>query len=377
MPKVSIIVPVYKVENYLKQCLRSIMNQTLKELEIIVVDEGDYDRCREIIDEMAEKDNRIIALHDKHGGYGNSVNAGIARASGEYIGIVESDDFIEPEMYELLYQKAKEMDADIVKSPFYYYFNYENEHIAPLMGELKQILPKDSTFTLTEYPVMLSTHPSIWAGIYKTDWLKNTGIQFLSKGAYLDIRFRFETLMAAQKIAWIDYTTYHWRLSNPNSTNAVWNIKAAIGRWEYLHEQFKGKSELWEQFAPYMLPEETLNIFNKYSFHKCTWQQRKKIKKYRTMYSDTLIEYSSYVSEEEKSLYLRGNLDYLALKRIVRKIYYWVKQDEFQRISIAVWIGSLIIQQFVPFITILFGSYWSFLLGIPVLKVLRKIYKNR
>lgn len=375
-PQVSIIVPVYKVEDYLEQCLESIMNQTLTNIEIIVVDEGEYDRCREIIDEMAEKDNRIVALHDKHGGYGNSVNAGIARASGEYIGIVESDDFIEPQMYELLYEKAKETDADIVKSSFYYYFDYKKEHIAPLMGELKKILPKENAFTLTEYPVMLSTHPSIWAGIYKTDWFKNTGIQFLSKGAYLDIRFRFETLMAAERIAWINKETYHWRLSNPSSTNAVWNVAAALERWEYLHGQFDEKTELWEKFAPYMLPEEMLNLFIRYDFFTCTKEERKKIRQYHELYSQDAIDSCPYVSEQDKNVYLRGNLNYLALKKKIYKIYQLVKNDDLERLSIVAWLGALTIDVFVPIVAVLCTLYWSFLIFIPVFKFILKLKKK-
>lgn len=117
-PKVSIIVPVYKVEKYLVQCLDSIVGQTLKDIEIIIVDEGDKDACRYIIDHYEQADKRVIAIHEKNGGYGASVNKGLAIAKGEYIGIVESDDFIAPEMYEEMYNYAKKLDADIVKTPY-------------------------------------------------------------------------------------------------------------------------------------------------------------------------------------------------------------------------------------------------------------------
>lgn len=111
-PKVSIIVPVYKVEKYLVQCLDSIVGQTLKDIEIIIVDEGDKDACRYIIDHYEQADKRVIAIHEKNGGYGASVNKGFDIAKGEYIGIVESDDFIAPEMYEEMYNYAKKLDAE-------------------------------------------------------------------------------------------------------------------------------------------------------------------------------------------------------------------------------------------------------------------------
>ena len=93
-PKVSVIIPVYKVEKYLVQCLDSIVGQTLKDFEIIIVDEGDKDACRYIIDHYEQADKRVIAIHEKNGGYGASVNKGFDIAKGEYIGIVESEPLI-------------------------------------------------------------------------------------------------------------------------------------------------------------------------------------------------------------------------------------------------------------------------------------------
>ena len=114
-PKVSVIVPVFKVERYLAQCLNSIVNQTLEEIEIIIVDEGLEDRCREIIDFYEKTDPRVVAPHKNNGGYGASCNLGMEMAKGEYIAIVESDDWVESEMYEEMYKYAKALDADVVK----------------------------------------------------------------------------------------------------------------------------------------------------------------------------------------------------------------------------------------------------------------------
>ena len=113
--KVSIIVPIYKVEKYLVQCIDSIINQTLKDIEIILVDEGDKDACRYIIDHYEQTDDRVVAIHKKNGGYGASVNNGIDIARGEYIGIVESDDFIKAEMFEELYKYAHKLTLTLLK----------------------------------------------------------------------------------------------------------------------------------------------------------------------------------------------------------------------------------------------------------------------
>lgn len=125
-PKVSVIVPIYKVERYLCQCIDSILAQTLKDIEVILVDEGDLDACRAICDMYefgAKKDSRIRTIHEKSGGYGASVNKGFYIAQGEYISIIESDDFIKPTMYEEMYNYAKKLGADVVKTPYYEYWD--------------------------------------------------------------------------------------------------------------------------------------------------------------------------------------------------------------------------------------------------------------
>ena len=313
-PKVSIVVPVYKVEFYLARCLNSIVKQSLEDIEIIIVDEGLQDQDRIIIDEFMSHDDRIVTIH-KGGGYGVSVNAGIDAARGEYIGIVESDDFIEPDMYEKLYIHAKELDADIVKSPFRQYYSDDNDPLAPMMDELLNQLPTDRFFSLRQYPVLLATHPSIWAGIYKAEWLRNTGIKFYDKGAYLDIVFRFKTLMTAEKIGWIKNPTYHWRFTNPTSTNSKWNLNASIDRWEDILGILSEDEELFREYEPYILPEAFLNIFIHYDIFKNTENQKKRIKHIRDCFSTEGIKKCIYLSFMQKHDYLLGNLDVLCCKR--------------------------------------------------------------
>ena len=115
-PKVSVIVPVYNTEKYLKRCLDSIVNQTLKEIEIIIVDDGSKEACALLCDEISSRDSRIKVIHKKNGGLGFARNTGIEAANGEYVGFVDSDDYIEPLMYERLYGAAAKRDADIAIS---------------------------------------------------------------------------------------------------------------------------------------------------------------------------------------------------------------------------------------------------------------------
>jgi len=117
-PRISIIIPIYNVNKYLRECLDSIINQTLKTIEIICVNDGSTDNSLEIIKEYIY-DNRIIIINKNNSGYGDSMNQGLNIASGEYIGIVESDDFIDINMFENLYKITKKGDIDIIRSNFY------------------------------------------------------------------------------------------------------------------------------------------------------------------------------------------------------------------------------------------------------------------
>lgn len=113
-PKISIIVPVYKVESYIRKCLDSIVGQTYQNLQIILVDDGSPDNCGKICDEYAARDSRIEVIHQENGGVSAARNAGLRLATGDYIGWVDSDDWIEPDMYEYLLENALKYQADIV-----------------------------------------------------------------------------------------------------------------------------------------------------------------------------------------------------------------------------------------------------------------------
>ena len=127
--KVSVVVPVCNVEEYVEQCLRSLMNQTMGEIEIICMDDGSTDSSGVILDRLAKEDNRILVTHKDNTGYGDTMNQGISLARGEYIGIVESDDFAEADMFKKLYAEAIANDADIVKCNFNTFYTNSGERI--------------------------------------------------------------------------------------------------------------------------------------------------------------------------------------------------------------------------------------------------------
>lgn len=217
-PKVSILVPVYNVEKYLRQCLDSIINQTLKEIEIIIINDGSTDTSLDIIKEYASKDNRIVIIDKKNSGYGHSMNQGLERASGEYIGIVESDDFVELNMFETLYELAKKHDVQVVKSNFYFYWS------SPTAKSTKQnFLPQEDInkiITPSNDQSIFWVMPCIWAAIYQTEFLKNNNIKFLETpgASYQDTAFNFKIWASAERVYLTDDAFLHYRQDNETSS---------------------------------------------------------------------------------------------------------------------------------------------------------------
>ena len=135
---VSVVIPVYNVKKYIKECLDSVLNQTLNNIQIICVDDGSTDGSEKILDEYEKKDSRITVIHKANGGYGQAMNIGNAHARGEYIAILEPDDYIDIDMYEELYSIAKEKDLDFVKSNYYRFWGDGESRkfeYAPLNGD--------------------------------------------------------------------------------------------------------------------------------------------------------------------------------------------------------------------------------------------------
>lgn len=223
-PKVSVVVPIYNVEKYLRKCVDSILAQSLKEIEVILIDDGSPDKCGEIIDGYAKADKRVKAVHQKNSGYSISVNKGIDLARGEYIGIIESDDFIEKDMYEKLYADAKKNKTDVTKGLFYYYNPtlpkaqqnkvYEN----PMYVDLRYA--PAGAFKLSEWPRMIGFHASIWSSIYRADFIKKIKIPDTAGASYQDFPFMCAFLTKAARISVVKKPFVHWR-NEPKQGNST------------------------------------------------------------------------------------------------------------------------------------------------------------
>lgn len=225
-PKVSVIVPVYNEKDYLRQCLDSILAQSLKQIEVICVNDGSTDGSEQIMQAYADRDPRIIVINKENSGYGASVNRGLERARGEYIGIVESDDFIEKDMYKTLYALAKKNGrVDIVKGSYWQYFDAEGSEPekrlpAPINRACK---PQKPVFNVREYPEIIYHHPSIWSCIYRRESLNSAGVRMVeAPGAgWVDNPFLLESFCRAETIMWTPEPLYNYRQTNPNASSFV------------------------------------------------------------------------------------------------------------------------------------------------------------
>lgn len=223
-PKVSVVVPIYNVEKYLRECVDSILNQTLKEIEVILVDDGSPDNCGKIVDEYAKADKRVVAVHQKNSGYSVAVNKGIDMAKGEYIGIIESDDWIEPDMYEKLFASAKENNTDVTKGLFYYY----NPTLSGARQNVIYTNPSgidlrfapNRAFKLVEWPKIIGFHASIWSAIYKADFVKKIKIPETAGASYQDFPFMCDFLTKAERITVVKKPFVHWR-NEPKQGNST------------------------------------------------------------------------------------------------------------------------------------------------------------
>ena len=246
-PLVSILVPVFNVESYLTQCLSSICAQTLQNIEVICINDGSTDGSLEVIRHFADADARIVVIDKPNSGYGHSLNLGLQKAHGDYIGIVESDDFIDPQMFETLYQAAVEESAQIVKSDFYLTWTaprareeYFNAVPPTLAGRL--VVPWRS------YQVM-QPQPSIWSALYEKHFLLDNGIDFLeSPGAsFQDTSFNYAAWSAADRVFLLGQAWLHYRQDNQgssiNDSTKVNAVAKEIERYFCWLDGFTGSGE--------------------------------------------------------------------------------------------------------------------------------------
>lgn len=223
--KVSIVMPSLNVAKYIRQCIESVLAQTLEDIEIICVDAGSTDGTLEILTEYAEKDSRITVIRSDKKSYGYQMNLGMDAATGEYMGIVETDDYAEPDMFEKLYEAAAADDLDVVKSGFFYYFSKpEEKNIpAPVTSSVfsrKVFCPTTDFESPLEQVEFFNIKPTIWSAIYRLDFLRDRQIRFNETpgASFQDSSFNFKVWALAKRVRMLEDCFLHYRQDNEASS---------------------------------------------------------------------------------------------------------------------------------------------------------------
>lgn len=232
----SVIIPVYNVEKYLRECIESAVTQTLKNIEIICINDGSKDNSQKILQEYLKQDSRIVVINKNNAGYGAACNQGLRLAKGKYVAILEPDDFVNVKMYEDLYNIAEKHNCDIVKSSFYEYWDFPENRLNFINWEKEYKMP-DGVFKLSECPQLVYFHPSIWTCIYKKSFLEKHNISFVEakSAGWVDNPFQVQTLALAERICYTPTPYYYYRMTNPTSSSNSLDVTNPFDRTDEIH----------------------------------------------------------------------------------------------------------------------------------------------
>ena len=221
MPEISVIVPVYNVEKYIKQCLDSILNQTFSDFELICVNDGTLDNSRLILEEYKEKDSRIIIIDKENGGLSSARNAGMKAAKGRFISFVDSDDWIEPDMLENLYQNITSLDTDISICAVHLYDDekktvkddeaYFNLSVFPESFDNRAFSYKDTRDFTMNVPVMA------WNKLYRRSLIEECSAVFPEGKIFEDGPFFFSIYFKTKKVSIVRKPLYFYRINREGS----------------------------------------------------------------------------------------------------------------------------------------------------------------
>lgn len=249
-PTLSILVPCYNVENYLSQCLLSIQNQTFKDFEVICLNDGSTDSTLSILKIVQAQDSRFKIIDKTNSGYGDSMNLGLQRAKGKYIGIVESDDYVDNRMFEKLVKEAEAKNLDVSRCG---YFLSSKEGITPVRNDW---IKKNTVFNPNVDPSPFWQAPAIWSAIYKREWLLRNGIGFLpTPGAsYQDTSFAFKCYACCERFQMIPETLLFYRTDNEQSSvNNKAKAFCVCAEWKEIYEFVKRDRKRFGHLLP-LLP---------------------------------------------------------------------------------------------------------------------------
>lgn len=315
-PKVSVIIPMYNVELYIEKCLESLKNQTLEDLEVILVNDGTKDDSGKICLEYIEKNNLFDKFHyyiKENGGLSDARNYGLKYANGEYICFLDSDDYVEKNTYELLYNAAKKNNSIMVECEFFYEYDSMKNKVQKLNKKYNSI---------NEYMVYSSV--VAWNKLINKEWLDNQKIEFLKGYQYEDVNFFFKLCMRIgdiKKISTINTPLIHYVQRNTSITNRTTSrIVEIVGIYEDIINDAKniGKYNIYFYEIEYKVVRNLYCAF----YRKLRNMENKQEKENIFEKYEEIIE--KYFYNWKKNKYLRVlNLNNIYLRIVNKKILYF------------------------------------------------------
>lgn len=263
--KISVVMPSLNVRTYIAECIDSALNQTLKDIEILCVDAGSTDGTLEILQEYAQKDGRVKIIHSDIKSYGHQMNLGLDAASGKYMAILETDDYIEPDMYEVLYNLAEKNKLDLVKGDYEIFLGEGDTRTFTYMNSCRKKKQYNRVVNPSEYLDIFNARMNTWTGIYNIDFLRVNNIRHNETpgASYQDNGFWFQTFMFAKRIMFVERPFYKLRRDNPNSSvHNRGKVFCIFEEYEFIENIMRADKKREQTFA---------KIFQKKKFDNCQY----------------------------------------------------------------------------------------------------------
>lgn len=244
MPKVSVIVPVYNVERYLEKCVRSVLAQSERDFELLLVDDGSPDGCGALCDRLAEEDSRIRVIHQENMGLGGARNTGIEKARGEWLLFVDSDDWIEPDTLEKALAAGEREKADLVL----FAFRSVTEE-GKTVQIFREDMPKEEALRIPEHRDIFLTAPCAWDKLYRAELFARTGVRYPLRVWYEDIRTTLKLFLSAETAVFLNDVCYNYLLREGSITkniNADRNVEI-LDAFEDILSYFQEQGQ-WEKY---------------------------------------------------------------------------------------------------------------------------------
>ena len=300
MVKISVVIPVYNVAEFLEEAISSLLNQTFEDFELICVNDGSKDNSLDILNDFAKKDSRVVVIDKENGGCGSARNRALDEAKGEYIYFFDPDDYILPDAFERLYENIVNNDSDLVLFKIAHFVDGEPVNYSNPLFNFDKLFPNADfdNFTFNYKDIkshVLNSGFAPWSKLYRKEFLdRYDDFRFDLGVAFDDVPFHVKSLLRAEKISFSPDYYYHYRCANPNSVNntpsnaidimkiveLVENFLKSEGYFEEFHDEFfqfkitqigtylvSSNSEEYFQAAKKILLNDSINDYSNVPFH--------------------------------------------------------------------------------------------------------------